>query len=115
MKKQLPPDPENQNDARAEWAGYAIAAFQSQTGTDDDDALSDLLCDLMHWADRHGEDFDVELARARNHYEAETTAEEPPLLRAAKLVLACWSSGDLADAVRQLQMAVDEDANAEAP
>lgn len=107
MKKSLPPDPEDQNDARAEWTGAALAAFQSQTGTEDDDALSDLLCDLMHWADRHNEDFNAELARARNHYDVETTPEDPPLLQAAKLVLERWSQGDLAEAVRQLDAAVE--------
>ena len=79
---QLPPDPEGKNGDRAEWAGRAISAFQIQTGTDFDDALKDLLCDLMHWCDRttfeDGEtriDFDAALATARMHYEAETAAE----------------------------------------
>ena len=80
--KKLPPDPDGQNDDRAEWAGRAISAFQIQTGTDFDDALPDLLCDLMHWCDRttfeDGEtkiDFDAALTTARMHYEAETAAE----------------------------------------
>lgn len=107
MKKQLPPDPEKQNDDRAKWAGIALAQFQSETGTEDADALCDLLCNLMHWADRHNEDFDAELTRARNHYDVETTPEDSPLLHAAKLVLQRWSEGDLADAVRDLQAAVN--------
>jgi hypothetical protein len=80
--KQLPPDPEGKNGDRAEGAGRAISAFQIQTGTDFDDALPDLLCNLMHWCDRttfeDGEtriDFDVALTTARMHYEAETAAE----------------------------------------
>jgi hypothetical protein len=80
--RQLPSDPEGMNDNRADWAGHAISAFQIQTGTDFDDALKDLLCDLMHWCDRttfeDGEtkiDFDAALASARMHYEAETAPE----------------------------------------
>jgi len=74
MTKRLPPDPENQNDERAEWAASALRDFQRNTRTDDEDALSDLLCDLMHWSDRNNCDFGAELSRARLHYEAETAA-----------------------------------------
>ncbi|OWK35436.1 hypothetical protein [Fimbriiglobus ruber] len=68
----LPPDPEGMNDKRSAWAGAAIAAFQETTGTDDEDALSDLLGDLRHWADRNNYDFEAASLRARCHYEAET-------------------------------------------
>jgi hypothetical protein len=68
----LPPDPEDKNEERALWAGLAVSAFQYETNTDDEDALADLLCDLMHWADRRAFDFDAELQRARVHYVAET-------------------------------------------
>ena len=71
--KQQPPDPENMNDGRAEWAAAALRHFQCTTGSEYDDGLSDLLGDLMHWCDRSGIDFDAELSRARMHYEAETT------------------------------------------
>jgi hypothetical protein len=73
--KTLPPDPENMNDARAHWALAALHAFHTATGVDEEDALPDLLCDLMHLADRKGWDFDPELERARMHYEAETLPE----------------------------------------
>jgi hypothetical protein len=69
----LPPDPEGMNDNRADWAGCAVRQFQCVTGTDFEDALADLLCDLMHWSDRNNFDFDAALDRARFHYEAETT------------------------------------------
>lgn len=98
--KALPPDPENQNDDRAEWAEAAIKAFIKVTRTDRGDALADLLCDLMHWADRNDEeatgneemqDFDQALARARMHYTEETmrsddSPEETPIdpIHAAK-------------------------------
>lgn len=74
MTKRLPADPEAMNDDRAEWAGTALNAFQRLTGTDDEDALGDLLCDLMHWCDRNGCEFDAALSRARMHYYAETTS-----------------------------------------
>lgn len=69
----LPPDPDEMNDARAEWAGAAVEAFQQQTGTDLPDALCDLLGDLMHWCDRNGQHFNAELSRAIGHYREETT------------------------------------------
>lgn len=68
----LPPDPDGMNGKRSGWAGQAIAAFMHATGTDREDALSDLLADLMHWSDRSGLPFAAELDRARNHYGAET-------------------------------------------
>jgi hypothetical protein len=70
----IPPDPEKMNDARAEWAGACIRHFQCSTGTDFDDALADLLCDLMHWADRNGFDFEAQFRRGSTHYEAETSS-----------------------------------------
>lgn len=72
----LPPDPEGMNDGRAAWAGAALRHFQSATGTDDGDALTDLLGDLLHWCDRNRRDFDADLSRARMHYEAETKPPE---------------------------------------
>ena len=71
----LPPDPERINEARSNWAARAIDAFREATGTDEEDALSDLLADLMHWTDRRHHDFDTALLRARDHYEAETLPE----------------------------------------
>jgi hypothetical protein len=69
----LPPDPDGLNSARAEWAQAAIIAFRKVTGTEEE-ALSDLLCDLMHLADRQGEDFYVSLRRAIDNYVQETCA-----------------------------------------
>jgi len=53
---------------RADWAETAVECFEDATGTDREDALCDLLCNLMHFADREGFDFNAELARARMHY-----------------------------------------------
>jgi hypothetical protein len=68
---------------RAEWAASAIAKFQTETGTDWDDALKDLLCNLMHFCDHNtfedGEtkfDFDSALATGRMHYDAEISGED---------------------------------------
>jgi hypothetical protein len=64
------------NNDRAEWAAAALRHFQCITGTDYEDALGDLLGDLMHWCDRNNFDFELALNRARGHYEAETTPAE---------------------------------------
>lgn len=72
----MPPDPEGLNADRATWAGYALEAFISQTGTEHCDAATDLLCNLMHLADRDGTDFEATIERARMHYEAETASSQ---------------------------------------
>lgn len=73
---ELPPDPEGMNDERAQWAETAIKAFMRETGTDPDDAVADLIADLMHLCDRdwanYGK-FGAQLARAKRHYKEETT------------------------------------------
>jgi hypothetical protein len=76
-ERPLPPDPEGMNERRTAWAGIAVAAFIAATGTDLEDALPDLLADLMHWCDRVAYDFDLALERARDHYDAETMGEAP--------------------------------------
>jgi hypothetical protein len=77
QKPGLPPDPDGMNDDRSNWAGSALAMFMQITGTEEADALGDLLADLMHWADRKGYDFDAALECARTHYHAETVGEAP--------------------------------------
>ena len=77
--EKLPADPDGMNDERADWAASALEAFQSVTGTEPETALTDLLCDLMHWCDRNvleGHDsFDGALTSALRHYRAETDGE----------------------------------------
>jgi hypothetical protein len=68
----LPPDPEEMNERRADWAGKALEGFRREPGTDLEDVLSDLLADLMHWCDRNNQAFETELRRARAHYRCET-------------------------------------------
>jgi hypothetical protein len=61
------------NKDRAEWAAAALRHFQCTTGTDYDDALSDLLCDLRHWCNREKVSFGSALKRAEEHYDVETS------------------------------------------
>lgn len=70
--KFLPPDLEQINESRADLAEAALLAFQQITGAESEDALSDLLADLMHWCDQNGQDFEVELNRAQCRFDFET-------------------------------------------
>jgi hypothetical protein len=70
--KTLPHDPDGMNDERSIWAEAAIEAFEDATGCDREDALSDLLTDLMHWCDRNSVDFADALNNARGMYVEET-------------------------------------------
>ena len=72
----LPPDPEGMNETRAGWADDCIAHFMGSTGAELGDALSDLLCNLMHWCDRNGLQFENELERAAKHYAQETAPSQ---------------------------------------
>jgi hypothetical protein len=65
------------NNDRAEWAAAGLRHFQIHTGTEFDDALPDLLCDLHHWCDRENVNFQSALERARQHYDAESVAPSP--------------------------------------
>jgi hypothetical protein len=64
------------NDDRAAWAEEAIQAFERATGTDREDSVSDLLCNLMHFCNLNGLDFLAELNRGAGHYQAEVEIEE---------------------------------------
>ena len=55
-------------------AATALVAFVEVTGMEYQDALPNLLADLMHWCDRKEEDFAGALDVARAQYEAEKTA-----------------------------------------
>ena len=75
MMRTLPPDPDCKNDDRALWAAAALATFMDATGAHHEDAVCDLLADLMHFCDRYEGNFRAALKRARYHYRAETTWE----------------------------------------
>ena len=61
------------NAARAQRADAAVRAYMIRTACDREDCLGDLLCDLMHWADKCEFDFAAALDRASDHYAAEQT------------------------------------------
>jgi hypothetical protein len=59
------------NSARAQRADEAVRVYMTRTACDLEDSLGDLLCDLMHWADKCDFDFAASLDRAGYHYAAE--------------------------------------------
>jgi hypothetical protein len=59
------------NDDRASWADTALCHFRGATGADREDAVGDMLCNLMHWCDLNNFDFELALYRAGGHYIAE--------------------------------------------
>ncbi|MFZ3351218.1 MAG: hypothetical protein WA268_10175 [Xanthobacteraceae bacterium] len=61
---------------RAASADAALKAYMSRTSCDCDDCLADLLCDLMHWADKARFNFAEELRVARFYYDAQTADRE---------------------------------------
>lgn len=75
--RKLPPDPDEQNNDRADWAEEALITFMACTGTDPGDSVADLMADLRHWCDRYDLDFDNELARAQGMYGDETDPNGP--------------------------------------
>jgi hypothetical protein len=62
------------NAERAASADAALKAYMSRTSCDCEDCLADLLCDLMHWADRCRSSFAAELRRA--HFDYAVQADE---------------------------------------
>lgn len=50
------------------WARESLILHQDNTNSDDEDAVADLLSDLMHYCDFHGLDFKDELRRATDNY-----------------------------------------------
>jgi len=88
------------NEERAAWAAhallqYAIGKEGREEPYDETEAiLSDLLCDLRHYADRHSIDFKTCLDRAEMHYDAEI-GEDPAQCLARAL-------GDAVAALRRI-------------
>ena len=75
------------NEQRAGWAAHAVAEYSAgKEGPgglydDPDTVLTDMLCDLRHYADRESIAFKTCLDRAEMHYAAEV--EEDPAFRLA--------------------------------
>lgn len=63
------------NSDRAAWAQAALDAFQSVCRTDDQDAIKDLVCDLLHLARQRGENTDSIFGGAELHFNAEVDEE----------------------------------------
>jgi len=66
------------NGDRATWAAAALRQFQCMTGCDYEDSLGDLLCDLMHWADKCRFDFAEALSCSQSRVKDKSIGE--PLL-----------------------------------
>lgn len=70
-----PDDPDGpKNGRRADWAETAVDAFLSATGEaggDYEDAIADLMGDLLHLADKIGLDGEVLLDRAGRNWREE--------------------------------------------
>lgn len=50
------------------WASESLILHQDNTNSDDEDAVADLLADLMHYCEHHGLDFEGELRRGSDSY-----------------------------------------------
>lgn len=82
------------NDDRAEWAGMVLLEFSRMTGlkldAERDDAISDLICNLGHYCDRHNLPFLELAARAIAIWDVEKREEdsgEPNALYPEKTVV----------------------------
>ena len=63
------------NQERAKAAQKCVFVFMDTTGTDKEDVLCDLICNLRHWADWQNQNWDREVCRGLNHYDQETKGE----------------------------------------
>ena len=61
---------------RAASADAALKAYMSRTSCDCEDCLADLLCDLMHWADKCRFSFAEELPLRASSYAAAAADKE---------------------------------------
>ncbi len=68
---------QKKNEDRAEEAQRTLDFFAS-TFNSDEDAIVDLLANLMHWCKQEGRDFDKHLHSAQINFEAEQPGEVPP-------------------------------------
>lgn len=59
------------NSDRAQWAEIALATFTETVNTDREDAIADLICDLLHLARQDGLDPESQLERAKSNFTAE--------------------------------------------
>lgn len=64
------------NAERAASADAALMAYMSRTSCDCEDCLADLLCDLMHWADKADLSFAEAFRPAHFYYRVEVADRE---------------------------------------
>lgn len=60
------------NSSRADYAESAVGAFRIDCKGDKEDAIADLICNLLHLAKRQGMEPLAELRRGLNHYVCES-------------------------------------------
>jgi hypothetical protein len=73
----LPPDPDNMNDLRAQWADDALVSFERAHGEEEEflqNAVS-LLCYIGHWCDRNGFELTKVGKMAAERYSDETKGQ----------------------------------------
>lgn len=68
IREQVKRDGEPTNADRAGFVASAIEQYQRVTKTDDEDAVMDMLCDLMHYCDYTDQDFEHKLVSAVGHH-----------------------------------------------
>lgn len=68
----LPPNADGLNEVRADRADLAIQTFLIESSAEWDGSVRDLLCAMMHWCDKYGEDFEEALDCARVDYRDQT-------------------------------------------
>lgn len=56
----------------ADMVDPVMTLYKARGGSDDESLLTDLLADLMHWADANDEDFGAAIGMARKHHDAES-------------------------------------------
>ena len=74
LRLALPHDPDGGNDRRAKQARRTIGAYRDLTGAKRKNAVSELICDLMHLCDRdrHFRKFERAMDLAHELYEEQT-------------------------------------------
>lgn len=63
-----------------EWTAEAVSRYQVRSGSADDHAIADLICDLGHLAADRGLNFIDEMRRGVGHWYAEQYAKEGDIL-----------------------------------
>jgi len=68
--------PDTNNEVRAWWAARCVREFMTMTGVDPEDAIGDLVANLMHLARLTDQDPELQLMRGQAHFYAEEKEEQ---------------------------------------